>query len=84
MFEKSIQGRTPEPSFYYVMLAATCFRRTARNHHPNAGGALRNIGREYLAKAGCGVALEQVSECSLAQIRRTGAKASWRQPWTVD
>jgi hypothetical protein len=27
---------------------------------------------------------DNLSEFSLAQIRRTGAKASWRQPWTVD
>lgn len=69
MFGKSIQ-RIPEPSFYYVILAATRFRRTARSRHSNAGGTLRNIGCKYLAKADCG--------------RRTGAKASWRKPWTVD
>ena len=66
------------------MLAATCFRRTVRNGHPNAGGALRDIGCKYLAKANYGVAREQISEFSLAQIERIGAKASWRQPWTVD
>lgn len=47
MFGKSIRSRTPGPSFYYVMLAATCFRRTARNGHPNAGGALRDITRGH-------------------------------------
>jgi hypothetical protein len=83
MFDESTQSRTPEPSFYYLMLAATCFRRTARSRHPNAG-ALRDIGRKYLTKAGCGVADEQIFEFSLAQAPRTGAKASWRQPWTVD
>ena len=47
-------------------------------------GALRDIGCKYLAKAGCGAAHEQMTEVSLAQIRRTGANAFWRQPWTVD
>jgi hypothetical protein len=84
MFGKLIRGRTPEPSFYYVMLAASCFRRTDRGRRPKFGEALRNIGHEYLAKAGCGAAHEQISEFSLAQIRRTGTKASWRQLWTVD
>jgi hypothetical protein len=84
VFSKSIRDRDPEPSFYYVMLAASCFRRTARNCHPNAGSALRDIGCKYLVKASCGFAREQKSEFSLAQIRRTGAKVSWRQPWTVD
>ena len=83
MFGKSIRGRTPEPSFYYVMLAASCFRRTARGRRPKFDEALRNIGQEYLAKAGCGAAHEQISEFSLARIRRTGAKTSRRQPWTV-
>jgi hypothetical protein len=83
MFGKLIRGRTPEPSFYYVMLAASCFRRTARGFHLKFGESLRNIGHEYLAKAGCEAAHEQTSEFSLAQIRRTGAKTSWRQPWTV-
>ncbi len=83
MFDKSIQ-RIPEPSFYYAMLAATCFRRTARSRHRNAGGAFRDIGCIYLAKAGCGYGHEQISESFLTQIRHTGAKVSWRQPWTVD
>ena len=80
MFGKSMHSRSPEPSFYYVMLADTCFWRTTLNHNPNAGGALRDVGREYLAKAGCGVALEQVSERSLPQSSRTGAKYARRLP----
>jgi hypothetical protein len=81
MFGDTIHDRTPEPSFYYVMLAATCFRRTARSCHP---GALREIGCKYLAKASCEVAHEEISEFSLAQISRNSAKGSWRQLWTVD
>jgi hypothetical protein len=81
MFGKSIHSRSPEPSFYYVMLAATCFRRPALSHNPYAGGVLRNIGREYLVRAGCAVTLEQVSERSLS---RTSAKNARRLPCEVD
>jgi hypothetical protein len=83
MFGDALQERTPGPSFYYVMLAATCFRRTAHSCHSNAG-TLREIGRKYLTKAGDGIGDEHVSEYLLAQIRRAGVKASRRQPCTLD
>jgi len=83
MFGEAIQSRTPEPSFYYVMLAATCFRRTAHSSPPNAS-ALRDIGCKYLAKAGYGASREQITEFSLPQVSGRGPKVSWRQPWTVD
>jgi hypothetical protein len=51
MFGKSIQSGTVEPSFFYLLMAATCFQRAGRTRHPNAGGALRDIVCEYLAKA---------------------------------
>ncbi len=38
-----------ELSFFNVMMAATYFRQAARTSHPNV---VRDIGREYLAKAG--------------------------------
>jgi transposase-like protein len=34
MFGKSIQSSTAEPSFFYLMMAATCFRRAASTRHP--------------------------------------------------
>jgi hypothetical protein len=83
MFGEAIPSRTPELSFYYVMLAATSFRRTAHSSPPHAS-ALRDIGCKYLAQAGYGVAREKISEFSLAQISGRGPKASWRQQWTVD
>jgi hypothetical protein len=52
MFGKSIQSSTAEPSFLYLMMAATCFQRTAGTGHPTAGGAPCHIGRKYLVKAG--------------------------------
>jgi hypothetical protein len=84
MLGKSIRGRTPEPSFYYVMLAAACFQGTARICHPDARRALRDFGCKYLAKARRGFAHERVPEFSLTRIRAEGAEASRRQSWTVD
>ena len=52
MFGRSNRSSTAESSFFYLLRAATCFRRAGCTRHPNAGGALRDIGREYLAKAG--------------------------------
>ena len=52
MFGKSIQSNTAKPSFFYLLIAATSFQRAGRTRHPHAGDALRDIGREYLAKAG--------------------------------
>jgi len=76
MFGKSIQSSTAEPSFFYLMIAATCFRRAARTRHPNAGGALRDIGREYLAKAGRVI---PTHECSLSTLnRKAGLKLNVR------
>ena len=51
MFGKSIQSNTAEQSFIYLLMAATNFQRAGRARHPHAADALRDIGREYLAKA---------------------------------
>jgi hypothetical protein len=48
MHRQSIQICTSEPSFFYLIMAAACFRRAANISHPNRRGALRDIGREYL------------------------------------
>jgi hypothetical protein len=82
MFGESRQSGIPESSFYYVVLAAACFRRTACGCHPNTGGVLRDMGHKYLAKADRGSADQP--EFSLARIRRTGTKISWRKQWMVD
>jgi hypothetical protein len=50
MFE-SIQSNIAEQSFFYLLMAATNFQRAGRARHPHAADALRDIGREYLAKA---------------------------------
>jgi hypothetical protein len=48
---KSISTSSGEPSFFYLMMAAGCFRRAAGTVHTELGGTLRNIGRDYLMKA---------------------------------
>jgi hypothetical protein len=48
MLRKSIYNSPGEPSFFYLMMAGSCFRRAMR--HPQAS-TLRNIGRDYFTKA---------------------------------
>jgi len=50
MLRKLIYNSPGEPSFFYLMMAESCFRRASSAGHSQAG-ALRNIGRNYLAKA---------------------------------
>jgi hypothetical protein len=50
MLRKSIH-RAEEPSLFYLIMAESCFQRAASTRHPNARGTLRDIGRNYLAKA---------------------------------
>jgi hypothetical protein len=51
VLRKSAYAGAGEPSFFYLMMAGSCFRRSASARHPQAGGLLRRIGREYLMKA---------------------------------
>ncbi len=51
MLRKSSQSSAQEPSFFYLMMAESCFQRATSTRHPNASGALREIGRRYLAEA---------------------------------
>jgi hypothetical protein len=51
MLRKSIHNSAAEPSFFYLIMAESCFQRAASTRHPKAGGTLREIGRHYLAKA---------------------------------
>ena len=57
MHRKSIQSSAKEPSFFYLMMAESCFQRAASTRHPNACGA-REIGRRYLAEASVGRGLD--------------------------
>jgi hypothetical protein len=51
MLRKWTQTSAGEPSFFYLMMAEGCFRRAVSTRNPKAGGMLREIGRNYLAKA---------------------------------
>jgi hypothetical protein len=51
MLRKSIHSSAQEPSFFYLMMAESCFQRAASTRHPKACGTLREIGRKYLAEA---------------------------------
>jgi len=51
MLRKPIHSSSREPSFFYLMMAETCFQRAASTPHPKAGGTLLEIGRNYLAQA---------------------------------
>ncbi len=51
MLRKSVQSSAKEPSFFYLMMAESCFQRAASTRHSKARSALREIGRRYLAEA---------------------------------
>ena len=51
MLRKSIESSAKEPSFFYLMMAESCFQRAASTRNSKACGTLRDIGRDYLAKA---------------------------------
>jgi hypothetical protein len=51
MSGQSMEKRVAAPSFYYVLMAETCFRRAAGTRRLQARGTLRQLGREYLAKS---------------------------------
>ena len=51
MSTQSTQNRIAAPSFYYVLMAESCFRRAASTRHAKGRGTLRQIGRDYLAKS---------------------------------
>ena len=51
MFDKPAQGNVAEPSFLYLVMAATYFRQASRTRQPHVRDALRDLGREYASNA---------------------------------
>jgi hypothetical protein len=68
MLSKRIHTSAGEPSFFYLMMAESCFRRAVSTRHPKAAGTLLEIGRNHLAKA---TGVTSVLESQLPQLRRT-------------
>ena len=48
MFGNSSQGSVAEPSFLYLVMAATYFRQANRMRRPHVRNTLRDLGREYV------------------------------------
>ena len=70
MLRKPIHTSAGEPSFFYLMMAESCFQRAVSTRHPKAGSTLLEIGRNYLAKA---TDVASVLESRPPQLRRTTA-----------
>ena len=51
MSQQSISSSAGQPSFFYLMMADSCFQRAANTDNPRVINALRDIGRDYLLKA---------------------------------
>jgi len=51
MFGNSSQGSVAEPSFLYLVMAATYFRQASRMRRPHVRNMLRDLGREYVSNA---------------------------------
>jgi hypothetical protein len=51
MFDNSAQRDVAEPSFLYLVMAATYFRQASHTRQPHVRKALRDFGREYLTNA---------------------------------
>jgi hypothetical protein len=51
MLRKAIYCSAGEPSFFYLMMAEGCFQRAISARDPKYRSPLREMGRNYLAKA---------------------------------
>jgi hypothetical protein len=86
MFYESMEDAAADPSFLYLMLAATYFRQASRSRHSHVRRALRDLGREYLMKShGVSpthpfvVVPEMQSNDGLARLARSSNSASRRE-----
>jgi len=51
MLRHPICASSERTSFFYLLMADSCFQRAANTANPGASNALRDIGRDYLVKA---------------------------------
>ena len=77
MYRKSYRTSAGVPSFFYLMLAKSCFGRSDSTRHPNAGGTLREIGRDYLAKANVVASVLEARPQNCAAPRRDLLQIDW-------
>jgi hypothetical protein len=60
ILERLMSGKSNEitaaPSFFYLVMAESCFRRALTTRHTKGRGMLRDIGRRYLDKANASAA----------------------------
>jgi hypothetical protein len=71
MLRKPVHTSAGEPSFFYLMMAESCFQRAVHTRHPKAGDALLEIGRSYLTKA---TGVTSVLESPSPQLRRAATR----------
>ena len=69
MLRQPIYASSDRPSFFYLLMADSCFQRAANTANSGASTALRDIGRDYLVKA---------TEITLVLEARARARATSR------
>ena len=62
----SIDASAGKPSLFYLMIAESFFQRAVDTRYSKIGGALREIGRSYLAKA---ISVTPIPESQAPQLR---------------
>ena len=65
MFGDSSQSCVAEPSFLYLVMAATCFRQATRTRRSHVRNTLRDLGREYVINADRMVPVHAGPDCGL-------------------
>ena len=73
MLHKQIHNSAGAPSFFYLLMAESCFRQAVHPCHPKAGGTLVEIGRNYLAKAKA-TGVTSVLESQPPRLRRAAMR----------
>jgi hypothetical protein len=65
MFGNSSQSCVAEPSFLYLVMAATYFRQATRARRSHVRNTLRDLGREYAINADRKVPVHERPDCGL-------------------
>ena len=65
MFGNVSQSSVAEPSFLYLMMAASYFRQASRTRRSHVRNTLRDLGREYVINADRTVPVHARPDCGL-------------------